>query len=76
MRTYPWLFAWPRRAGTLDPLFARWQTIRATGPAAEAPKLWEAAADEQRNAVVRLAEAARPFANYLIARRGSSPCVP
>ena len=72
VRVYPWLFAWPRRAGTLDGLFARWQAIRSTGPAADAPKLWEAAADEQRDAVVRLAEAARPFANYLIARRGSS----
>jgi type VI secretion system protein ImpL len=72
VRSYPWVFAWPRRTGTLDGLFARWQTIRSTGPAAEAPKLWEAAADEQRDAVVRLAEAARPFANYLIARRGPS----
>lgn len=71
-RGYPWLFAWPRRAGTLDGLFGRWQNIRSTGPAAEAPKLWEAAADEQRDAVVKLAEAARPFATYLIARRGQS----
>ena len=71
-RGYPWLFAWPRRAGMLDSLFARWQYVRSTAPAADAPKLWEAAVDEQRDAVVKFADAARPFANYLLARRGPS----
>ena len=61
-----------RAARGRSTVFGRWQNIRSTSPAAEAPKLWEAAADEQRDAVVKFAEAARPFANYLIARRGPS----
>jgi len=71
-REYPWVFAWPRRTATLEGLFGRWQTIRGTTAAAEAPKLWEAAADEQRDTVVKFAAAARPFASYLIARRSLS----
>jgi type VI secretion system protein ImpL len=68
-RQYPWLFAWPRRQATADGLFDRWSAIRARSAAAEAGKLWEAAVDEQRDAVIRYAAAARPFAAYLLARR-------
>jgi type VI secretion system protein ImpL len=71
-REYPWLFSWPRRPGTLDALFSRWETIRRSAPAADAPKLWEAAADDQRDAAVKFAAVANPFATYLIARRGLS----
>ena len=72
VREYPWLFAWPRRATLLDGLFTRWQEIRRTAPAADATKLWEAVADEQRDAVPRYATLARPLATYLVARRSLS----
>ncbi len=68
-RDYPWVFAWPRRASTLDGLFGRWQDIRRTATAADAPKLWQAVADDQRDAVPKFSALASPFAEYLVARR-------
>ncbi len=71
-RNYPSLFVWPRRANAFDALFSRWQDLRKTAAAADAPKLWEAIADEQRDAGPKFAPLAAPFATYLVARRALS----
>lgn len=60
--TYPWVFDQPAQTGVV---YARWRTLQATYPPADALKQWAAFADAQRDGIRAFAALAQPFVAYL-----------